>query len=132
MKRIMLSICALALIAIALPALAERPAVPEGPMVMDLTKKPVTFNHSFHTTVDCGTCHHEVDGAENYGKCSASGCHDLLGNKEKSKVNSYYRVTHERKLDNSCVGCHVKVAKEKKDKAKTKAMTGCSGSACHP
>ncbi len=128
-KILMLSLSALVAVALAMPAVAARPAVPEGPMKMALTKQAVTFNHNTHTSVDCGVCHHEVNGAENFGKCSNAGCHDALGAKEKG-TNSYYRIAHDRKLANSCLGCHVKVAQKEKDKRK--ALTGCKASACHP
>lgn len=128
-KILMLSLSALVAVALAMPAVAARPAVPEGPLKMALTKQAVTFNHADHTSVDCGVCHHEVNGAENYAKCSTAGCHDALGAKEKG-VNSYYRIAHDRKLANSCLGCHAKVAQTAKDKKK--ALTGCKASSCHP
>lgn len=113
---------------LALPAIAARPAVPTGPQKMALTKKPVMFDHKNHVSVDCGVCHHQVDGKENYAKCASAGCHDVLGSKEKG-WNSYYRLAHDRKLDNSCLGCHVQIAK--KEKSKRKALTSCKGSSCH-
>ncbi len=129
-KVVLLSMCALLVIALALPAVAARPAVPEGPIKMALTAKaPVILNHATHTTVDCAVCHHAVDGVENYQKCSDAGCHDAIGNKEKG-INSYYRIAHDRKLEASCIGCHVSVAKAKPEMRKT--LTSCKGSACHP
>ncbi len=129
-KILLLSLSVLVAVALAMPAIAARPAVPEGPIKMALTgKKPVTFNHNTHTSVDCAVCHHEVNGVENFGKCSDAGCHDAIGAKEKGK-NSYYRIAHDKKLENSCIGCHTKVAGT--DKAKKKVLTSCKGSACHP
>ncbi len=128
-KIVMLSLSALITIALAMPAVAARPAAPEGPLKMALTKNAVTFDHKDHASVDCGVCHHPVNGAETYEKCSTAGCHDALGAKEKG-VNSYYRIAHDRKLENSCLGCHSKVVKTEKDKRK--ALTGCKGSSCHP
>ena len=128
-KILMLSLSAIVAISMALPAIAARPEAPTAPSKMALTKKPVMFDHAQHTTVDCAVCHHEVDGVENYEKCSTSGCHDALGTKEKG-VDSYYRMAHDRKVSNSCLGCHVKEAKTKPKLRK--ALTGCKGSSCHP
>jgi len=126
----MLSMGALIAIALALPAIAARPEAPEGAIKMALTpKQPVMFEHEEHDDIDCAVCHHEVDGVENFQKCSSSGCHDAVGSKEKG-VDSYHRMIHDRKLENSCLGCHVRAAKaEPKDRKK---LTGCKGSACHP
>lgn len=128
-KILMVSLSVLVAVALAMPAIAARPAAPEGPMKMALTEKSVTFNHTSHASIDCGVCHHEVNGAENFGKCSAAGCHDALGAKEKGK-NSYYRIAHDKKIENSCISCHTKAAGQDKDKKKT--LTSCKGSACHP
>ena len=126
----MLSLSAFIAVTLALPAIAARPAVPEGVNKMALTpKQPVMFDHADHATVDCAVCHHEVDGVENFEKCSTSGCHDALGSKAKG-VDSYYRIAHDRKLENSCLGCHVKEAKA--NPKLRKALTGCKGSSCHP
>jgi len=113
------------------PALADQPAVPVGPLNMNLTKKPVIFDHADHQQQKCGDCHHKVDGKENYQKCATAGCHDVLGNKDKS-VHSYYRIAHDRKVTEiqSCLSCHVEVAKAKPDMKK--ALTSCVGSSCHP
>lgn len=128
-KILMLSLSILVAVALAMPAIAARPEAPVGPMKMALTSKPVTFNHDTHASVDCAVCHHEVNGVENYGKCGDAGCHDAFGPKEKGK-NSYYRLAHDKKMENSCISCHTKVAGQDKDKKK--ALTGCKGSACHP
>lgn len=127
-KFIMYGVGVLLAIGLALPAIAARPEVPAGPLKMALTKKPVMFDHSKHVSIDCGVCHHQVDGKETFARCASSGCHDVIGNKAKD-WNSYYRLAHDRKLDNSCLGCHVKIAK--KDKSKRKALTSCKGSSCH-
>lgn len=131
-KIVMLSMSILVAIALALPAIAARPEVPVGPIKMALTAKAdkhVVFDHVNHTAVDCALCHHEVEGVENYEKCSSAGCHDALGAKEKG-IDSYYRMAHDRKLDNSCLGCHAKAAKA--NPKLRKALTGCKGSSCHP
>lgn len=128
-KILMLSMSLIVAIALAVPAIAARPEVPVGPMKMELTEKHVVFNHDTHTSVDCAKCHHEVNGAENYQKCSDAGCHDVLGAKDKS-VHSYYRIAHDRKVENSCIACHVTVAKDNPDLRKP--LTGCKDSSCHP
>lgn len=48
---------ALLVTALALPAFAEQPPVPDGPIKMELTKKPVMFDHGIHTAQQCVTCH---------------------------------------------------------------------------
>ena len=117
--------------ALAVPVFAEQPAVPTEPLQMALTKKPVTFNHATHKDVQCGDCHHQVDGKENYQMCATAGCHDALGQKDKS-VHSYYRIAHDRKTEkfSSCLKCHYEVAQAQPDKKK--ALTSCVGSSCHP
>ncbi len=129
MKRLLV-LLALVVCAYALPAFANQPAVPEGPITMEKTKQPVVFNHSTHTTAACEDCHHPVDGVATYQPCSTAGCHDAMGMKEKG-VNSYYQAMHKAKGTqyDTCVSCHVKVAG--KDKAKRKELTSCKGSACH-
>ena len=123
---------ALLAVALSAPALAAPPAVPAEPLTMNLTKKPVVFDHAQHSKLECGACHHQVDGKENYQKCATAGCHDVMGAKDKS-VHSYYRIAHDRKIAapyNSCLSCHSEVIKQVSDKKK--AMTACVGSSCHP
>ncbi len=61
---------------------ASRPAVPDKPLEMAGSKKTVMFDHKTHADSDCAVCHHEVNGAESYAKCSSAGCHeDLEGRK---------------------------------------------------
>ncbi len=129
MKKLLV-LAALALFAFALPAFANQPAVPEGPITMNKTKMPVVFNHSTHTSASCESCHHPVNGEATYQPCATAGCHDAMGQKEKG-VNSYYQAMHKRKAGkfDTCVSCHV--AETKGDKAKAKELTGCKGSACH-
>lgn len=126
-----LGACAMLAISLVVPAFAEQPAMPAEPLKMALTKKPVMFDHTQHKDLQCGACHHQVNGKETYQKCATAGCHDLLGQKEKS-VNSYFRIAHERKVTNiqSCMSCHLEVAAAKPDKKKE--LTSCVGSSCHP
>ncbi len=117
-------------LAFAIPTMAtDKPAVPADGIKMEQTKKPVVFNHSTHKDVSCASCHHPVDGKEDYRKCSTAGCHDDF--KAKKGVKSYYFVMHNKKTKiDTCVGCHAKLVTEKGlDKKK---MTGCKASSCHP
>lgn len=120
------------LAALVLPALAEQPEVPADGLKMNFSgKKEVIFNHSTHKDEACNTCHHPVDGVDNYGKCSNEGCHNIAGTAEKG-VHSYNQAIHKKK-DNkhqSCVSCHEKLAGD--DKAKKKELAGCAKSKCHP
>ncbi|MDO5483615.1 MAG: cytochrome c3 family protein [Desulfovibrionaceae bacterium] len=127
-KRLFLS-CILAL-ALAVPALASQPAVPDQPLEFKGAKKTVIFNHSTHQSVECVACHHNVDGKANYQKCATSGCHDDLT--AKKGLNSLYAVVHARsglKYD-TCLSCHLKLAADQPDKKKE--LAGCSKSKCHP
>lgn len=130
-KLLMFGGAALLSAALALPAYAGQPAVPSGPIAMELTKKPVAFDHSFHKERQCVECHHQVNGADNFQKCASAGCHDVLGPKDKT-VQSYYRIAHDRKVEKSysCLKCHFEVAQAQPDKKK--ALTSCAGSSCHP
>ncbi len=116
--------------ALALPALAaERPEAPaDGHTMQKGGKGEVVFNHSTHATVECGACHHPVEGKEDYRPCSTAGCHDLLGQKAKG-VNSYYQAIHKRKdpQHQSCLSCHYKEAGE--DQEKLKPLRNCK--LCH-
>ncbi len=132
MKKMVLSLLALFVLAIAIPALAAPEAPADGIKMNNggTKKKTVVFNHSTHKEIACGSCHHPVDGKEDYRKCSTAGCHDDLKGKKGTK--SYYNVMHARKGTkfDSCVSCHVKTAGA--DAAKKKALVGCAKSKCHP
>jgi len=132
MKKNILSVCALLILALVLPALAAQPDVPPDGIKMEKTKQPVVFNHSTHKTdMQCGDCHHVVDGKENYGKCADAGCHDSMDRKDKS-VRGYYRVMH-AKADTkfpTCASCHAEAAAKFPDKKKD--LTACKQSKCHP
>jgi hypothetical protein len=137
MKRLLIvcSVCALLLTVFALPSLygADRPEVPADGIKMDHFKadknnKVTVFNHSTHTDYECEFCHH-VEGDDQYASCAAAGCHNLMDKRSKA-VESYYGVTHDRKSEKSCVGCHAEVAGSDKDKKKQ--LTSCVKSACHP
>ncbi|SHN63732.1 cytochrome c3 family protein [Desulfovibrio litoralis] len=130
MRKSIFILALLAIAAFAVTAFAEQPATPADGLKMAATKKVVTFNHSSHKDLKCADCHHPVDGKESFKKCSASGCHDNLDQKDKS-VNSYYQAIHKAKdpKHNSCISCH----KEKvgDDKDLKKKMLACKGSNCH-
>ncbi len=129
MRNMLWILLALFVMAFAVPVFAQ-PEVPADGLKMELTKKPVVFNHSTHSTIECGACHHPVDGKENYQSCASASCHDDL--KAKKGTNSYYFVLHAKKgiKYDTCVSCHAKaVAEGKGDK---KELTSCAKSKCHP
>lgn len=144
---------ALLVTALALPASAEQQAVPpDGPLKMELTKKPVTFDHGIHTAQQCAACHpsmpahfpplevnaaqrcvvchHPIDGeAPDPGACSDCHAYDP---KDKSS-NSYFGIIHARKVQEgttTCLQCHYEVIKTRPEKKQE--LTACVGSACHP
>ncbi len=132
MKKLFILGACLLTAAFMLPAIASQPAAPADGLKMQKTAtKVVIFNHSTHTSVKCGECHHPVDGKEDYRACSTAGCHDNLDKKDKS-VNSYYQAMHKTKdvKFQSCVACHTKTAGA--DAAKKKELAGCAKSKCHP
>ena len=132
MKKCILSVFALLVLALALPAQAAQPDVPPDGLKLDKTKQPVVFNHSTHKTdMKCGDCHHVVEGKENYGKCGNAGCHDSMDRKDKS-VKGYYRAMHEKSGTKfvTCQSCHLQVAEKFPDKKKE--LTACKQSKCHP
>ena len=113
------------------PALSmAAPQVPADGLDFAGSKKTVKFNHSTHAKEACETCHHKVDGKENFQKCATAGCHDDLTGKQPPK--SLFAVVHSKKelAHQTCLTCHVKVAGD--DAAKKKELTGCKGSKCHP
>ncbi len=136
MKNLLWIFVAVLGLAFAAPAMAQ-PEVPADGLKMEASKKPVIFNHSTHKDVSCASCHHPVDGKEDFRKCSTAGCHDDF--KAKKGVKSYYNVMHARKGKfDSCISCHNKVIKEKgidvkspEGKEYKKMMTGCAKSGCH-
>ncbi len=116
--------------ALACTAIAAAPPAPKEPLTMNLTPKNVTFSHEAHKARECGECHHQVNGEENYQKCGTAGCHDVLGAQAKG-VNSYYRAFHDRNAKfNSCIRCHSEVVKTLPERKKD--LTSCVGSLCHP
>jgi len=132
MKKLLMFGLSLVLVSgLAISASAEVPLAPTEDIKMALTNKPVMFSHNKHEVagVACVACHHPVDGVSDYRTCSTAGCHDILGNKDKS-INSYYGAFHDRKGKyDTCIMCHTKVAKETPDMRK--ALTSCKGSSCH-
>ena len=143
-------------VALALPAgAAQFMNIPAGPVKMDVTKNPVFFDHGIHTTMDCtachnnvpahfpplavntetqcAVCHHKVAGTTPKFKCGTVGCHTP---KDKHAPRSYFKIVHDRDIYGdkhiaaSCLGCHSTVVKSRPEKKQ--ALTGCTGSACHP
>ena len=117
MKKFMFLACILTL-ALALPALAAQPPVPDKPLELKGSKKTVMFPHAPHQKVECVTCHHKVQDKENFQKCATAGCHDDLTAKKGEKSLFY------------CLLCHTKVVAEKPELKKD--LTGCAKSKCHP
>ena len=154
-KLMTLGVAVLCTVAFALPAGAQFLNIPAGPIKMDLTSKPVLFDHNVHTSQDCATCHtnlpahfpplmvdsdkqcapchHPVAGMTPKFRCGTSGCHDP---KEMQAERSYYKIVHDRTIygrghaADSCLGCHSDVVKTRPERKQ--ALTGCSASACHP
>ena len=59
-------------LALALPALAAQPPVPDKPLELKGSKKTVMFPHAPHQKVECVTCHHPVQDKENFQKCATA------------------------------------------------------------
>lgn len=91
---------------------------------------PVVFPHQKHLSLgDCTLCHHKwEDRSKAPQKCTASGCHDLIGvqGPEMTEVNSSYYAYHTRESDKSCIGCHM----SRKEAGETTGPTNCIK--CHP
>ncbi len=70
---------------------------------------PVTMPHQKHEKLDCTACHHkweEKDKAPQ--KCTASGCHDLIGAEggKMRRVEAAFNAHHDYTSSKSCLGCH--------------------------
>ena len=83
---------------------------------------PVSFDHMDHTKVVCEKCHHKARNVNNIKRCSADGCHDILGANKKQKRNarSLFFAVHNQAIDNSCLGCHMNTEMGKKNDTPTK------------
>ena len=154
-KLLTIGSAALLVAALVLPAAAAQFAhIPAGPIKMELTDKPVFFDHNIHTTEDCtachsvtpahfpplaldyeaqcAVCHHKVAGTTPRFKCGTAGCHTP---EDMHADLSYYKIIHDRAIygkghvADSCLGCHAEVAKTRPEKKQ--ALTGCAASACH-
>ncbi|MDR1776665.1 MAG: cytochrome c3 family protein [Desulfovibrio sp.] len=131
MKKMSFALLCLFLFAAAMQALAAAPPVPTEPLALKGSKKEVMFPHAPHKDkVECVTCHHNVDGKENYQKCATAGCHDNLTEKKGEK--SLYVVIHskEKLKHRTCFECHTNVVAEKAELKKD--LLGCAKSKCHP
>jgi len=130
-KRV-LCIMAGLLFAFVLSAVAAQPDVPADGIKLANTKQAVIFNHSTHKKdLQCGECHHLVDGKENYGKCASAGCHDSMERKDKS-VRGYYNAMHAKSGTkfSTCASCHLQTVEKFPDRKKE--LTACKQSKCHP
>lgn len=84
----------------------------------------VVFNHSSHEDIDCFTCHHKNEVADEPESCS--NCHtDTAPDAQGTK--SYFRAMHVKRTEQaSCLSCHEEEFSGDKD------LTGCANSSCHP
>ena len=81
-----------------------------APEDAELTLPDSLFPHSRHMTFACATCHHKWDYTEDLQSCTASGCHDLGKQPEKSVEDGqyteesirYYKYAYHQ----MCRGCH--------------------------
>ena len=92
----------------------------------------VTFNHSTHTGYECADCHHkmfQLKGESAPRSCVV--CHDNVDVDAVKGYKSYFKAMHKirqapRSPRPACVSCHtIKFGKSKE-------MTGCATSSCHP
>ena len=83
-----LFLAAILTLALALPALAAQPPVPDKPLELKGSKKTVMFPHAPHQKVECVTCHHPVQDKENFQKCATAGCHDDLTAKKGESIKT--------------------------------------------
>jgi hypothetical protein len=80
------------------------------PSDAELTLPDSLFPHSRHMTYACATCHHKWDYTEYLQSCTASSCHDLGKQPEKSVEDGqyteesirYYKYAYHQ----MCRGCH--------------------------
>lgn len=129
MKKFLL-LTAIPLLTLALPVLAAQPPVPDKPLEFKGSKKTVMFPHDVHQKVECVTCHHQVQGKENFQKCATAGCHDDLTAKKGEKSLFYVVHTKTGLKQQTCLECHGKIVAEKPELKKE--LTGCAKSKCHP
>ena len=135
-KLLTLGLGAFFAVSMAMPAFAEQPDMPQEPVKMARTKKPVMFPHKIHTTPNCAECHSTMPRhfppLALAVKQQCAVCHDEFDPRDKSS-SSYYRIAHARDVAegyNSCLSCHYEVVKTRPEKKQL--LTACSGSACHP
>lgn len=84
----------------------------------------VVFNHSSHDYIDCFTCHHQNEVADEPESCS--NCHTDMS-PDAQGVKSYFRAMHVKGAEQtSCISCHQEEFEGDKD------LTGCANSYCHP
>ena len=88
-----------------LPAIATRPLL------------PTRFDHKFHTTVGCVTCHHNF-AERGLGAKGCYACHKAWGTTEPRRIDTVFHAF--------CTDCH-----RRKDGAGEKAGPVKSCAACH-
>lgn len=131
MKSLLALSCLLVVLLCASFVMAQ-PEVPADGLKLHKTKRTVVFNHSTHKKdIACATCHHPVEGKENFAKCSTAGCHDNVTDRTDTSKKGYHNVFHNIELKSkTCNSCHLDVAT--KDPSKEQALTACAESKCHP
>lgn len=109
-----------------------QPEVPADGLKLHKTKRTVVFNHSTHKKdITCVTCHHLVDGKENFASCAKAGCHDNVADRTDTSKKGYHNVFHNIDLKaKTCNSCHLDFVTKHPDKEQ--AMSGCAESKCHP
>jgi hypothetical protein len=126
-KSLMIGLMVAALVcAFALPSViaANAPApemVLKAPEGGKMTKAAVPFPHKKHEGLaDCLVCHHKAADKNAIKGCSVEGCHTDTSKAAKREPTGFYQAFHNKKVKNSCMGCH---------KAEKKGPKGCN---CHP
>jgi predicted CXXCH cytochrome family protein len=87
-----------------LRALAERPLL------------PTRFDHKFHKTVGCTTCHHNF-GRRGLGPKPCLACHKAWGTTEARRIDTVFHAF--------CTGCHAERRAAGRKAGPVKACAAC-------
>lgn len=114
-------VCAFALPSVIAGAAPAAEMVLKAPEGVKMTKSAVPFGHKAHEArADCLVCHHKSTDKAAIKGCAAEGCHVDASKAAKKDPKGFYQAFHNKKIKNSCTGCH---------KAEKKGPKGCT---CHP
>jgi len=88
-----------------------------------LERAPVVFTHQKHVDIlggdeSCAECHHvysEEEGKAVYEEGEETGCTDCHGFKDEKMPNGSTKPSLMNAYHTNCVGCHRKLAREKKN-----------------